>query len=157
MFTRLKLKLRMARRLGACNRETPFLFSLLHPRSPRERRPKAVADMAPTPSRSGNPLCHLHETPLAFWEIVKLGGVVDKDTVPHCLVQRPIEHQIDQDRIVWLGFRISHPRVWPVAAPDQPLGCCLNIGAGDRARVGIGWRPDFGVSISTGQFDPGPA
>src|SRR5207248_1419319 len=30
----------------------------------------------------------------------------------------PNRHQIDQNRIVRLGFGISHARVWPVAAPD---------------------------------------
>src|SRR5215471_16866790 len=54
----------------------------------------------------------------ALWKIVEFGGVVDEDTVAHGLVWRPIEHQIDQDRVVRLGFGISHARVGPVAAPD---------------------------------------
>src|SRR5262249_4619480 len=54
----------------------------------------------------------------ALREVVKFGGVVDEDTVAYRLVGRPIEHQVDQDRIVRLGFGISHARVWPVAAPD---------------------------------------
>ena len=58
------------------------------------------------------------QSSLALWKIIELGRVIDKDAVAHRLVWRPIEHQIDQDRIVRLGFGISHARVWPVAAPD---------------------------------------
>jgi len=58
------------------------------------------------------------QSSLALWKIIELGRVIDKDAVAYRLVWRPIEHQIDQDRIVRLGFGISHARVWPVAAPD---------------------------------------
>src|SRR5262245_18391723 len=83
----------------------------------------------------------------ALRKIVELGCIVDEDAVAYRLVGCPIENQIDQHRIIRLGLWISYIRVRPVAAPDEPLGRGLDIGAGDRTRVGVGRRPHLGVGV----------
>src|SRR6516164_4018112 len=73
---------------------------------------------APVPRRS-------EELSSALRIVVEHGRVLDQDVVARVLVRRPYQQEVEQHPIV--GLLLSLTWVWPVAAPNEALGCGLDI------------------------------